>query len=668
MILMDIIKMIKAILAGICGIIVVAAIFYFCFLYGLSTKTDKVYSAAIEDFKKGNYQNSYYLFSKVSYFSPLKPAAIYHRGECAQMLEDSNSAIKQYTFLYRNYPKNSLSLRAKYLAAQELTKVNPQKAKRHFNNIMKTAPNTDYAIASEYYLGQLIVDKFTDKDGNISDMCPKSQRLEAEKYFRHYLTKAPAGKHAFKAVNSWLKLNTQIASDDYLLMAKTAYNFSDYDKALELLNNTPISDSWALYVKTFYAKPNMEQVNAYVRQGVKNYSSNVSEQDFQDAVYLYINSAQSKIAAADELLSYSPKGADYIMNLKCEMLPQSQNESCYNSLYIYDNNGKFAPKALSEIFMAKIRTHDYRSAQKIGRDYLNKFPASEYEPMIMFWLAKLAEGKGDNQESNHLYNLVLMKYPDCYWAYRAYIRLNRLNTAIIVNKINNKPIEYPYRYVNKKLIENLVRLNDYDIIEHISNGDEFVKSWILYKRGDLSHSIIVARDAMAKLDKKPDKYDLRWRLVYPLHYWDTIKHYSSTVANNIPLMMSVMREESYFDPKAQSVVGASGLMQLMPTTASEIAKSYEIEDEDINLFDIDCNIMLGNYYYAQLRSILNGLDVSAIAAYNGGIGNVQNWKSSIFYNDTDEFVEKIPYPETKDYVKKVFRSYWNYIRIYAHED
>ena len=66
--------------------------------------------------------------------------------------------------------------------------------------------------------------------------------------------------------------------------------------------------------------------------------------------------------------------------------------------------------------------------------------------------------------------------------------------------------------------------------------------------------------------------------------------------------------------------------------------------------------------------MLSGMDISSIAAYNGGIGSVNSWKQNIYYNDTDEFVEQIPYPETKNYVKKVFRSYWNYVRIYSGND
>jgi soluble lytic murein transglycosylase len=61
---------------------------------------------------------------------------------------------------------------------------------------------------------------------------------------------------------------------------------------------------------------------------------------------------------------------------------------------------------------------------------------------------------------------------------------------------------------------------------------------------------------------------------------------------------------------------------------------------------------------------LDDKDLYAVTAYNGGIGSVNKWFKSIIYNDVDEFVEQIPYPETKNYVKKVFRSYWMYGNIY----
>ena len=181
--------------------------------------------------------------------------------------------------------------------------------------------------------------------------------------------------------------------------------------------------------------------------------------------------------------------------------------------------------------------------------------------------------------------------------------------------------------------------------------------------------MLVARDAMDKIQDKPDKYDLRWRLVYPVIFYDDIKKYADETGNNPPLMLALTREESYFDPLAQSIVGASGLMQLMPSTANEINLKYKLGlNISDALFNPYKNIKLGNYYYEFLRRNLEGYDISSVAAYNGGIGSIQKWKTTLHYNDTDEFVEQIPYPETQNYVKKVFRSYWNYIRIYNGND
>ena len=90
------------------------------------SKTDEIYSAALEDFSKGNYQNAYYLFSKVTLFSNLKPVAIYHRAECARMLGDDKSEIKQYQLLFNNYPKHKLSIRSRYLAGQKIIETKPK--------------------------------------------------------------------------------------------------------------------------------------------------------------------------------------------------------------------------------------------------------------------------------------------------------------------------------------------------------------------------------------------------------------------------------------------------------------------------------------------------------------------------------------------------------------
>ena len=143
----------KRVIAGILACGIVSGGIYFSKIYQPSYKTDEIYSSALDDFVNGDYQNAYYLFSKITIFSPLKPVAVYHRAECARMLNDDKSEIRQYEILFNNYPKHQLSIRSRYLAAQKLIKDKPKVAKKYFEYIIHNAPDTDYAIASEYYLG-----------------------------------------------------------------------------------------------------------------------------------------------------------------------------------------------------------------------------------------------------------------------------------------------------------------------------------------------------------------------------------------------------------------------------------------------------------------------------------------------------------------------------------
>lgn len=646
----------KKVIAGALGVgILFSTGFYFGVVYQPSAKTDKIYKSALEDFNKGEYQNAYYLFSKVTMFSNLKPVAIFHRAECAKMLGDDKSELKQYEFLFNNYPKHVLSTKARYLAGQKLIKDKPQIAKKYFEYIINTAPNTDYAIASEYYLGVILKNTYENEK-----IIPQSVKDDVQNYFRHYLKKAPSGRLALNAVNNWIDFVGIISKDDYLLMANTCYLFGEYEKARELLKNTDISENWALNVKISNALKDYGNVKSLTERGLQTYSQYVSEDDVIDAIDIY--SSKNKV---DNLLSFSTgKGRDYLLSQKCQT--EKDKGACFQKLYLQYPNGRFSADALANVFFAKIKAHDYESAKKIGHDHLNKFPNVNSTPMVMFWMGKINEKTSNYEEYTNYYKSVISKYPDNYYAYRAYLKLSRQQGPIITNYINPQPVVYPYKYTRNNIIVKLVDLGDYDIINEFAGDDEFIKSWVLYKKGDYSHSMLTARDAMEKVENKPDKHDLRWRLVYPVMYFDDVKKFAGETGNSLPLMLGLIREESYFDPLAQSMVGASGLMQLMPSTASEINSKFSLGmDVSSALFNPYSNIKLGNYYYEFLRKNLEGYDVSSVAAYNGGIGSIQKWKTTLHYNDTDEFVEQIPYPETRNYVKKVFRSYWNYIRIYS---
>lgn len=653
----------------IAGIVIVSVCFVagfgFAYLYQPVEKTMQIYRDALSDYESNDYQNSYYLFSRVSFLSKLKPYAIYHQAICAKELGDKKSEMKQYQLLFNNYPKNSLSLKAKYSAAQMLVEDEPKQAKRYFEQIIKDHPNTDYAIASEYYLGIILYNKYKDRP----NMFSLSAKDDVEMSFRHYLEKAPQGRLALNAAANWLKLNKEISKDDYLLMANSYYLFEDYQKTKDILAYTDLKDSWALDVKNSYALKNYPRAKYLTHYGLQNYSQNVTEQDIYDVVDIYLKMSNSKTDDIGFLYNISkPKGKDYIWNLKCQAAPTDYQAGCYRHLYLNYPNGKFAPDALANMFFDRIKAKDYDNAQKIGKDFLNKFTDNSNTPMVMFWLGKIAERENEYDEYMNYYKTTIANYPDTYYAYRAYLAMKHIKGSILNAYVKEQPVDYPYKNTSKNdIIFKLAELKDYDLLMEITE-DDFVKSWIYYQKGDYSHSMLVARDAMEKIYPKPERTDLRWRLVYPIDYYDEIQKYSKATGNNPTLMLALVREESYFNPNAQSFVGARGLMQLMPATAKEISAKYGYGMQSADdLYNPELNIKIGNSYYAQLRSMLNNLDISAIAAYNGGIGSIGNWYKNLNYADTDEFVEQIPYSETKNYVKKVFRSYWNYLRIYIDE-
>ncbi len=154
-----------------------------------------------------------------------------------------------------------------------------------------------------------------------------------------------------------------------------------------------------------------------------------------------------------------------------------------------------------------------------------------------------------------------------------------------------------------------------------------------------------------------------WTVAYPTGLLPTIAA-QGVVAVDPYLAAAIIREESQYDEKALSVVGAVGLMQLMPVTANAVAQRYgfpTVGREE--LFDRETNIRLGVRYLGQLLDQYGGNLAYAVAAYNAGPIAVNNWIAVHHGRDQDEFVELIPYQETRLYVKRVLRSYGEYRRL-----
>jgi soluble lytic murein transglycosylase len=316
-------------------------------------------------------------------------------------------------------------------------------------------------------------------------------------------------------------------------------------------------------------------------------------------------------------------------------------------------------------------------------------PESDFAPKALFWAGKWTDRLGKTQQRQQLFTQLLQQYPESYYTWRA-AGLSGLPVgdfqSIRNQQIGLEPpkgrlplsvgsaalkelyllgegssaweawqLEFQNRQtpsIAEQLTDGLVRL---EIGEYLDG---------LFMLGNLRDRILTEPDQQSQ---RPLLQSLRqdpryWQALYPMPYWNTIQQWASQNTVNPVLALALMRQESRFEPQIKSVVGATGLMQLMPETAAEVAaqvklKKYKLEDPNDN-------IRLGTWYLNSTHQTYQGNSMLAIASYNAGPGSVTKWLQTLNTQDADVFVETIPFDETQGYVKSVLENYWNYARLY----
>jgi len=154
------------------------------------------------------------------------------------------------------------------------------------------------------------------------------------------------------------------------------------------------------------------------------------------------------------------------------------------------------------------------------------------------------------------------------------------------------------------------------------------------------------------------------QLFYPLYFEDVIFEEAENLGVEPALVAALIRQESLFEPTAESSAGARGLMQVMPGTGEYVAQR-----SDYGPFTTDAlwlpyiNIKFGAWYINQQLGIFDNNLFAAMAAYNAGPGNVLNWVETT--DDPDTFVETIPFWESRTYIRRVYENLAAYRRIYG---
>ena len=361
-----------------------------------------------------------------------------------------------------------------------------------------------------------------------------------------------------------------------------------------------------------------------------------------------------------------------------------------------------AEDAVWRIGWIAYKTGRYSDAIRILEDYLQQHPASLSGGQFGYWIGRSAEQMNQPAQAVHDYRDVCRDYLRSFYCQQARVRLAGLHSAASDPGKTDGPSEAPADISNAVTVPvdgNTVRLPDgaanpaltHD--RHYSTAAELMAlhlepeaaqelsyltdryatdkatvlrlADLLYAAGDYYHSLHLLRlyfqDVLEKGgDEIPKSF---WEQAYPYHFVERIQGQNSAVGTDPYLVAAVTREESAFDSKAVSKVGALGLMQLMPYTAEWVAKQIGLDGfRPELLLDEATNIRLGAWYLGHLIEQFNGNVVLAVASYNAGPEAVGRWAEKGM-GDPDEFIESIPFTETRYFTKKVLRSYREYLRI-----
>jgi soluble lytic murein transglycosylase len=241
-------------------------------------------------------------------------------------------------------------------------------------------------------------------------------------------------------------------------------------------------------------------------------------------------------------------------------------------------------------------------------------------------------------------------------------QLDSLEAAPVPQLAESFPEDSPH-LAKARLLAN-AGLNDYIAQEIAADPDS--SSWsalaeaqIYASYGETFRAMRALKRALpyaatASIKSIPLSY---WRVLFPEAWWDTIK--AESAKNNLDpyLVASLIRQESEFNPSAISRANAYGLMQLLPSSGKALAREEGISHfETFQLLDPVTNIRLGTRYLRKTLDRFGGVKEYALAAYNAGDDRVFDWQAAGPYQGIDEFVESIPFTETREYVEAILRN------------
>jgi peptidoglycan lytic transglycosylase len=317
------------------------------------------------------------------------------------------------------------------------------------------------------------------------------------------------------------------------------------------------------------------------------------------------------------------------------------------------------------------------SAAAILESGARKRPDSLSSAGALYWAGRAQQRLGNAGKSQELFEATLRRFKHTYHGLRAAEALGRLregasstHPAETARSDGRSDVPEPFRTRVRQLL--LIERLDEAMSELQRVGGsaqaQATQAWIHWKQGRIRPAITTMRRAYPDWrseagDRLPTPV---WNILYPLHYEQPLVARAGDEGLDSSLMAALIWQESAFDPQARSPVGALGLMQLMPKTARSLARRLgDPRFKTAQLTDPGQNLKLGALYLKDMIDRFGGKVERALAAYNAGPTRVARWTSGPRVISAEEFIESIPFAETRTYVMNVLSHREQYRRLYS---
>jgi soluble lytic murein transglycosylase len=330
-------------------------------------------------------------------------------------------------------------------------------------------------------------------------------------------------------------------------------------------------------------------------------------------------------------------------------------------------------------------------AKKAFEEQIALYPSGAETPAALYWRARLAEEDNQPIMARAFYQKLSDRYRNFYYAELARQRLKSLpaNTDTTTQyavldrvppldsnvKITDSEPPSDELHVQKAELLGNGGLVDFAVRELQAATAADGGSWgpaetaqLYLETGHYNQAIEFMKHSAPNyfaldIPDMPRKY---WEALFPKAYWSDLKRSAAINGLDPYLVASLIRQESEFNPNAVSRANAVGLMQLLPKTGKAVAKEVKMKRYNASqLYTPAVNMQLGTRYFKGMVDKFGGSFEYALAAYNAGSERVDEWLSQGKYRDPQEFVESIPFTETREYVQAIMRNASVYKQLYG---